>query len=102
MSPGAVGGYGTSGPTSLSSSPGSDLDERLRSVVNGTADGFQPTANRSRRISRCSENGTSATSANVVPQSVSSSSLNKFHMRLVDKLRRALRSKDDSALKSTT
>lgn len=102
ISPGAGGGCGTSGPTSLSSSPGSDLDERLRSVVSGATDGFHPMANRSRRISRCSEHGTSATSANVVPQSVSSSSLNKFHMRLVDKLRRALRSKDDSALKTTT
>lgn len=97
MSPG-----GLSGPTSLSSSPGSDLDERLRAVASNGELQQHPQiqqSHRVRRISRCSEHGTSATAANVVPQSASTGSLNKFHSKLVDKLRRVLRTKDDSAIK---
>lgn len=74
-----------SGQTSLSCSPGSDVEERLRAVESERC---------TRRTSRCSD-------VVVAPRSASQSSLyKKFHSRVVDKLRRTLRSKDDSVMGS--
>lgn len=74
-----------SGQTSLSCSPGSDVEERLRAVESERA---------TRRTSRVME-------VPVAPRSASQSSLyKKFHSRVVDKLRKTLRSKDDSVVGS--
>ncbi|CAN7979177.1 hypothetical protein HPB47_027980 [Ixodes persulcatus] len=74
-----------SGQTSLSCSPGSDVEERLRAVESERG---------TRRTSRCSD-------VVEAPRSASQSSLyKKFHTRVVDKLRRTLRSKDDSVVGS--
>ncbi|XP_064469909.1 uncharacterized protein LOC135384646 [Ornithodoros turicata] len=74
-----------SGQTSLSCSPGSDVEERLRAVESERG---------TRRTSRCSDVVVPPT-----PRSASQSSLyRKFHTRLVDKLRKTLRSKDDSVV----
>ncbi|XP_075548573.1 uncharacterized protein LOC142582586 [Dermacentor variabilis] len=72
-----------SGQTSLSCSPGSDVEERLRAVESERG---------TRRTSRIMD-------VPVAPRSASQSSLyKKFHSRVVDKLRKTLRSKDDSVV----
>lgn len=67
-----------SAPVSLSCSPGSDMEERLAAISLGCSP---------RRGSRLSDIPS--------PKSASQSSLHKFHNKVVDKLRRKLRSKDD-------
>lgn len=84
-----------SNPPSLSCSPGSDVDERLSAVMrvnavisatNHHAHSNQTAESRSRSGSQLAES----------PKSASQSSLHKFHNRLVDKLKRTLKIKDDS------
>lgn len=67
-----------SAPVSLSCSPGSDVEERLAAISLGCSP---------RRGSRLCDISS--------PKSASQSSLHKFHNKLVEKLRRKLRSKDD-------
>ncbi|XP_067143829.1 uncharacterized protein [Centruroides vittatus] len=68
---------------SLSCSPGSDLDYRLASVSMG--------------CSRHSRNGSGCQSEIPSPKSASSVSLQKFHNRLLDKLKKKLKIKDDDS-----
>ncbi|KAG8186709.1 hypothetical protein JTE90_015646 [Oedothorax gibbosus] len=72
-----------SAPVSLSSSPGSDVEERLAAISLGCSP---------RRGSRLDEVVSTSKSA-------SSSSLHKFHSKVVEKLRRKLRSssRDESS-----
>lgn len=67
-----------SAPVSLSCSPGSDVEERLAAISLGCSP---------RRGSRLCDIPS--------PKSASQSSLHKFHNKVVEKLRRKLRSKDD-------
>lgn len=73
-----------SAPVSLSSSPGSDVEERLAAISLGCSP---------RRGSRLNSESLPANS-----RSASQSSLHKFHNKVVEKLRRKLRSssRDDS------
>lgn len=67
-----------SAPVSLSCSPGSDVEERLAAISLG-----------------CSPRRGSQFCDISSPKSASQSSLHKFHNKVVEKLRRKLRSKDD-------
>ncbi|XP_042906746.1 uncharacterized protein [Parasteatoda tepidariorum] len=73
-----------SAPVSLSCSPGSDVEERLAAISLGCSP---------RRGSRLCEMPT--------PKSVSQTSLHKFHIKVVEKLRRKLRSKDEDESSSS-
>lgn len=85
------------GPSSLSTSPGSDF------IVGSPGHRSVPNNMSSRQYSRASSR-TSQSSLQSPCKSVSSSppkcgsqsSLNKFHNRLLDKLKRSLRSKEDN------
>lgn len=74
-----------SAPVSLSCSPGSDMEERLAAISLGCSP---------RRGSRLSDIPS--------PKSASQSSLHKFHNKVVDKLRRKLRSKDEDESASSS
>ncbi|KFM80565.1 hypothetical protein X975_01283, partial [Stegodyphus mimosarum] len=74
-----------SAPVSLSCSPGSDVEERLAAISLGCSP---------RRGSRLSDIPS--------PKSASQNSLHKFHNKVVEKLRRKLRSKDYDDSSSAT
>ncbi|XP_054714324.1 uncharacterized protein LOC129223966 [Uloborus diversus] len=73
-----------SAPVSLSCSPGSDVEERLAAISLGCSP---------RRGSRMCDIPAS--------KSASQNSLHKFHNKVVEKLRRKLRSKDDDVSSSS-
>lgn len=89
---------------SLSTSPGSDF------IVGSPAHRSIPVVmSASRQYSRASSRASqsslqspSKSTSSSPPKSASQSSLNKFHNRLVDKLKRSLRSKDSSAVADGT
>ncbi|GIX73678.1 hypothetical protein CDAR_617911 [Caerostris darwini] len=72
-----------SAPVSLSCSPGSDVEERLAAISLGCSP---------RRNSRLVDIPS--------PKSASQSSLHKFHNKVVEKLRRKLRPKEDDEQKN--
>lgn len=74
-----------SAPVSLSCSPGSDVEERLAAISLGCSP---------RRGSRLCDIPS--------PKSASQSSLHKFHNKVVEKLRRKLRSKDEEESASSS
>ncbi|GBO04227.1 hypothetical protein AVEN_42711-1 [Araneus ventricosus] len=74
-----------SAPVSLSCSPGSDVEERLAAISLGCSP---------RRNSRLLDISS--------PKSASQNSLHKFHNKVVEKLRRKLRSKDDDDQKNAS
>lgn len=80
---------------SLSTSPGSDfLTSPAHRSVPLTSRHFSRTSSRASQSSLQSPSKSTGTSP---PKTGSSSSLNKFHNRLVDKLKRSLKKADDCA-----
>ncbi|XP_072763990.1 uncharacterized protein [Anoplolepis gracilipes] len=80
---------------SLSTSPGSDfLTSPAHRSVPLTSRHFSRTSSRASQSSLQSPSKSTSTSP---PKTGSSSSLNKFHNRLVDKLKRSLRKAEDCA-----
>lgn len=84
---------------SLSTSPGSDFlvgSPAHRSVPLAMMSSSRQYSRTSSRNSQSSIQSPSKSSSSSPPKSCSQSSLNKFHIRLVDKLKKSLRSKDSS------
>ncbi|XP_014242744.1 uncharacterized protein LOC106662853 isoform X2 [Cimex lectularius] len=80
------------GPSSLSTSPGSDfIGSPARSIPISVS-----RQSRSSRNSQCSLQSPIKSASNSPPKSNSTNSLNKFHNRLVDRLKRSLKCKDSS------
>lgn len=82
---------------SLSTSPGSDF---LHSPAHRSVPGNMGQRAMSRTSSRTSQNSLQSPSKSIgcsPPKSTSSGSLNKFHTRLVDRLKRSLTKSDSSS-----
>ncbi|XP_069680939.1 ADP-ribosylation factor-like protein 6-interacting protein 4 [Periplaneta americana] len=82
---------------SLSTSPGSDFivgSPAHRSVPMAMSSSSRQYSRASSRASQSSLQSPSKSASSSPPKSGSQSSLNKFHNRLVDKLKRSLRGKD--------
>lgn len=82
---------------SLSTSPGSDfiVGSPHRSTALAMSSRYSRTSSRNSNSQSSLQSPTKSTSSSP-PKSVSTSSLNKFHTRVVDKLKRSLRIKDSS------
>ncbi|XP_039294173.1 uncharacterized protein LOC111058689 isoform X1 [Nilaparvata lugens] len=81
---------------SLSTSPGSDFLVGSPAHRLGMLSGSRQYSRNSSRTSQSSLQSPSKSSSSSPPKSGSTNSLNKFHNRLVDKLKRSLKSKDSS------